>query len=270
MRMRMWTVVGVVLACGFGASPVHAEAKQLLGTVRATGAVEAGLPGGPWRPLTGGAVVEGMRLRTGADGVAVVQLSDGDVLGLAESSSCELPGAGQTHVRVLQGRLAVRLRAESALVVDAAESSVRPPATTPVSTSQREALVTLDQGTVLVRPYRGSFEVATAADGSAVQVAPGQQATLAPQAKTPIVVAADTTGAPGKEKAASHKAEEGGGVLAALGISPAVAEAIGGGAVVVGGAVGGAAAAGAFSSGGGDSSNSGGGAQGSPFRPVRH
>src|SRR5437868_14123154 len=123
MRMRMLVVVGLGLGLAIGAGRVHADAKRLLGTVRATGAVEAALPGGPWRPLTGGAVVEGMRLRAGADGVAVVQLSDGDVLGLTESSTCELPAEGQPHVRLIDGRLAVRLRAESALVVDAAAGS---------------------------------------------------------------------------------------------------------------------------------------------------
>ena len=57
VRMRTWSVVvGVGLGLGIGAGRVHAEAKRLLGTVRATGSVEAALPGGPWRPLTGGAV----------------------------------------------------------------------------------------------------------------------------------------------------------------------------------------------------------------------
>ncbi len=262
-RTWRWTFAATaVAAMALGAADARGDAKRLLGTVRATGQVESALPGQDWRPLTGGAVIEGMRLRTGADGMAVVQLSDGDVLGLAEASTCELPVGGDGHVRLIDGRLALRLRAESGLVVDAAAASVRPPAVNPVALGQREALVTLDRGTATVRPYHGTFEVSGPGEG-VIQVAAGQEATVAPQAKSPVVAAATTP--PDTD---AKKAAEGGGVLAALGIPPTIAEIIGGGAAVVGGAVGGAAAAGAFSGGDGGSTDTG-GAQGSPFRPIR-
>jgi hypothetical protein len=260
LRWGVVVAVGVGLAIGAGAARAE-SGRRLLGTVQITGDVEAALPDGPWRPLTGGAAVAGMRIRTAARGVAVVQLANGDVVGLAESSSCELGDAVPVRIRLLGGRLALRLAPLSALMVEAGAAQVRPPATSPVALgSQREALVTLDAGTVVVRPYRGSFEVAGPGDGSATQVAAGQQATLAPQAAAPIITAAAAS-----ESTVKGNAEEG-GVLAALGLSPLAAGLIGGGAVVVGGAIGGAAAAGAFSS-DGDDSDGGGGAQGSPFRP---
>lgn len=265
--MRRWSVVAALAACvmGLGTGRAGAEAKRLLGTVRVTGPVEAALPGEAMRPFTGGAAVDGMQIKTGAGGVAVVQLSDGDVLGLAESSTLELSNGNSGRVRLLDGRLALRLRSESALEIDAAAATVRPPAVSPVAVGQREALVSVTEGTALVRPYRGAFEMAGPDEGTITQVQAGQQATLAPQAEAPVVVAAAAGTSSLKADASTAAKAGGGGLLATLGLSPTMATILGTGAAAVVG-VGGAAAAGAFSS-DGDGSDGGGGAQGSPFRP---
>ena len=264
--MRRWSVVAAIAVVGVGlATQAGAEAKRLLGTVRVTGPVEAALPGEAWHPLTGGAAVEGMRIRTGAQGVAVVQLSNGDVLGVAESSSCELGAAAR--VRLLDGRLALRLQPDSGLVVDAAAATIRGPAVSPVAAGLREAMIGLSEGTLLVRPYRGGLEIGGPAEGVVTQVAAGQQAVLAPQAKAPTVTLASATPGVAPELQTGGQAA-GGGFLASLGLSSTAAMLIGSGVAVVGGAVGGAAASGAFSTGGSGTSG-GGGAQGSPFRPIR-
>ena len=255
-------VVGVGLGLGLGAGATGAETKRtLLGTIRSSGAVEAGLPGQDWRPLTGGALVEGMRIRTAAkDSAAVLTLASGDVLGLAEGTVCEVGTSRPVRVRLLEGKLALRLRADSPLVVDAGAASVRAPAATPAATgATREALLTLRDGTAVLATYRGAFELTGTGDGTPVQVAAGQQATVLPQGGAPAVSSAPSG------KAAAAGAAGGGGALAALGISETTAAVIGGGVAVVGG-LGGAAAAGAFS-GDGDSGDDTGGAQGSPFRP---
>src|SRR6185436_7760776 len=203
-----------------------------------------------WHPLRNGALLDGTEVRTGPDGRAVLELTNGDIAALGGSSSAELVGEG-TRLRLRAGRLAVRLQPASALVVETPIATVALPALRPVAVSApSEALVTLGDGTTTVRSFRGAFE-ATRPGAAPLVVADNQAVTLGADA-----------GAPPTPLAAEPKGEEK-SVWAALGISPGMGALLGG-ALAVGGGVGGAAAAGAFS---GESEADGTAVdQGSPFR----
>jgi len=244
------------------------EAHRVLGTVRVQGEVESALSPGGWQPFSGGPLLEGMRIRTGARGAAVLELASGDLLGLGEGCTCELGTGRPLAVRLKAGRLAVRLRPGAALIVETPGGVVRPPAAT-LSTGSRfqEAMVTVSRGTTILHTYQGTFEL-VGPGGAVSTVDAGHEASLEPGATTARLtpVAATTADAPAGE--ANRKRRTGAGILGAFGLSPLTAALVGGGVVVAGGAVGGAAAGGAFSS-HGSAAASASGQQGSPFRPVR-
>jgi hypothetical protein len=256
MWLRGWALVGAALVGTIGepgASRAEAPAgRRVLGTTRVVGLVEARQDGAEWRALQNGALLDGMQLRTGPEGRAVLELTNGDVAALGGSSSAELGGEG-ARLRLLTGRLAVRLQPSSALLVDTPAATVALPALRPVAVGgPSEALLTLGNGTTTVRSFRGTFE-ARRPGAEPIVIADNQTVTVGAEA-----------GAPPAPAAPEAKSEE--SAWAALGISPGMGAALGG-VLAVGGGVGGAAASGAFS---GESSETGTAAdQGSPFRPIR-
>lgn len=246
-----------------GAAPSE-PAKKVIGTVRAAGPVESATTPGEWKPFKGGAALDGMTLRTGAKGTAVVQMKSGDVVGLGEQSTLAIDG---TRIRLESGRVALRLRPTSRLVVDTARGTIRQAAVQPVAASQREALVTIVDGAVTVHAYRGAFELDNP-NGTATEVKPGQVATVAPDAQAPTLSLASALTTTPEAKSVDQGASAGavggvaGSTLAWVGV---------GTGIVAGGTVGGLAGSGAI---GGDDDDddevaTGGPPQVSPFRPVK-
>jgi hypothetical protein len=206
--------------------------------------------------------MERTELRTGEDGAAVVELTHGEVLGLAERSALTLGAVAPGTVRLGAGRLTLHLPRGAAFVVTVPQGVVR----VDEADAQREALVTVAETSSELRVYRGRFAVA-APGHEPVTVEEGGVATLSADAP-PRVAAAEAVGPASEADAVAPPARA--GLRGALGLSPLGALLAGGGAVAVAGGVGAAAAAGAFSTGDGDEADDGpAGNQGSPFRPIR-
>jgi hypothetical protein len=229
----------------------------VLGTASAWGPVDVMQPGGEWHSFGGGALLEGVQVRTRPDGRAILELTNGDVVALGGSSSLRV--ARGPRVALVGGRLGVRFQESSPLVVDTPATRVALPAFRPVATGFREALIGLEGSVTTVRSFRGTIE-ATRPGDVPIMVAEHQTLAVGPaEAGVPPGVG-DIQIPPGP------KTDE--TIWAALGLSPGMAAVLGG-ALAVGGGVGGAAAAGAFSS--SDAASTGGPTpdQGSPFRPIR-
>jgi hypothetical protein len=249
-------VLALILAVpGAARAEEAAGAARVLGTVRVTGDVEAKRADAEWRTVSGGPVLEGTALRTGEGGAAVVKLAAGDVLGLAERSSLEFGSA--PRVRLVSGRLALRLPASSGLEVDTPHGLVRVPAVAGATGDEtREGLVAVEGETTTLHVYRGVLD-AVPSGGRPAPVGAGAVATLGPGTRV------DVTPAPGGGAATAAKT----GLVAGLGLSPLGALFVTTGVAVAGG-LGAAAATGAFSNEDGGGSAPAGGNQGSPFRPV--
>lgn len=258
MWVRACVLAGALTGIFANPAPVRAEAsaaRRVLGNVRVWDRVEAKDASGEWRALRSGALLDGTELRTGPDGRAALELTNGDVVALGGSSSAALAGEGTPRVRLLSGRMALRLQPSSSLVVDTPIAAVALPSVRPVSASgPGEALVTLDDAAVTVRSFRGTFE-ATRAGTEPILIADNQSVTLGADAGAP----------PARATVAEPKGEQK-DIWATLGIPPGIAAAMGVGLATAGGLTG-AAASGAFSE---ESSETGPAAdQGSPFRPIR-
>lgn len=282
MNVRGVIFAAVVAALSVGGSRVADAAqsgRKVLGTVRIAGAVEGSLETDRWMPLFGGAVVEGLSIRTGEKAGAVLQLSNGDLIGLTESTTARVGSGTPLHVRLESGKIAFRLQAGSTTVLDTPQGAARLSPTRPASTGsvQYEALIEYTGGTTTLQAYRGDFELVGAGD-IATPVESGQRATLAANSSTPTIVLADasSSGTPpavgesddtGQKKAGAGASES----SLPFGLSPLWATVIGVGALA---AIGGGIAAGVSGGGGGGDSNDaavggGGGNQGSPFRATR-
>jgi hypothetical protein len=266
MRGRRWRL-GAVIGCALVALAVLTTAAQrrVVGTVRTVGTVEGALPPNGWQPLTSGAAVEGMSVRTGGTGsAAVLELSNGDLIGITEHSSIQIGDGSPPRVRLEEGRAAYRLRAASPTVIETPQGALRALPTEPASTGGQlaEGTIAIADGTTTVLGHRGSADV-VGADGQVVPVKAGQQATLAAPDQ-PITVA-DTTMA----DAGTGAVEGGRGSVfdrfpSILGLSPKASAALVGGAVVAGA---GAGIGVGVSQGGGDGDDGVG--QGSPFKPKK-
>lgn len=200
--------IALIAAGLLSAAPeLTAAERRTIGTARVAGNVESMVRPGTWRPMTGGAVVEGMGIRTGAkDTGAVLELANGDMIGLAESSEVTIAPGRPLAVRVLAGRVAYRLRAGSTTVLETTRGSVRAPAVRQVSSGNpvREGVVAYGDDTMTVQGYRGVTEI-VAPNGHAATVAAGQIGTLAPLADAPKVQLAAATAHPPQAPAKAAK-----------------------------------------------------------------
>ena len=279
MNVRGVIFAAVVAALSVGGSRVADAAqsgRKVLGTVRIAGSVEGSLETNRWMPLFGGAVVEGLSIRTGEKAGAVLQLSNGDLIGLTEGTTARVGSGSPLHVRLESGKIAFRLQAGSTTVLDTPQGAARLPPTQPASTggTQYEALIEYSGGTTSLQAYRGDFELVAAGD-IATPVESGQRATLAPNSTTPTIVLADASSSgtpPAVGDSDDSNQRKAGAAESSLpfGLSPLWATVIGVGALA---AIGGGVAAGVAGGGGGSSNNAavggGGGNQGSPFRATR-
>lgn len=162
---------------------------------------------GTWHPMTGGAVVQGMGIRTGArDAGAVLELANGDMIGLAESTEVVVAEGTPLAVRARAGRVAYRLRAGSTTRIETPHGALRLPLTANEDSSvgaAGEGVVRWSDGTMTVESYRGRSEI-VGPDGRATPLAAGEVGTLGPEADVPLVaskhaagLAAGTGDAPG-------------------------------------------------------------------------
>jgi hypothetical protein len=280
-RWRLWRgalSIGCALgALAAGTPAAHAEEpaqRVVLGTLRVSGSVESTIDVDAWRPTTGGAVVEAMAVRTGGEGsVAVAQMTNGDLIGLAANSLARFE-AGSVYAE--KGKIAFRLRPGSSLEVTTPRGVIRAPGAQPVATGGqlREGMITVtDEGTT-VQGYRGTSEM-TGPDGEVILVETGQIVTFAADSGS-AKVRQVKSGDPGGAK------DEGGGYFgwfpSILGLTPTESAALVGiGVGLAGGAAGASVAAtsGDDDGDGNDPSNAGGGGDGgggdaggggSPFR----
>ena len=257
--------VGLGIAGAWGAS----LGRRVLGRVQVAGTTLQALEPGAWEPLSAGAVIEGSAIRTGADGTAVVELPNGDLLGLGDQSTLRVGTGSPLRVALEEGKLAVRLRRGSAMAVEIPGGLVREARTSPTATAPHEVLVTVANDTAHVQTYRGSVEI-LGNGGVVTRVNAGQVATLDPAASAPTIVAAASTlsvAADANDKAGGKKKKKRGAFSLPFGLSPMWASIIAG-TVVVGGGVGAGLALSGGSSGssGGNARGQGGRGSGSPFR----
>lgn len=257
----------LVAALTLGAVEQAAAAqRRVVGTLRVTGKVESAVDPGAWRPLAPGAAVEGMQVRTGPKGsAAVLELANGDLIGVAENSTIEIGSGEPLHIRLERGHAAYRLRPESGTVIETPRGTLRAPLAQgrPAASQTGEGVVMLDDGITTVHGYRGTSEL-VAKDGQVTTVESGQVATLDAEASPPTVADAGATAGAGAEL---PKDEEGtfGWFPSILGLSPAASAALVGGVVVAGAGAGVAAGV----SGGGSDHDSASVGQGSPFKPKK-
>jgi hypothetical protein len=207
-----------------------------------------------------------MSVRTGPKGsAAVLELTNGDLIGVAENSTIQIGTGEPLRVRLDKGHAAYRLRPESGTVIETARGTVRAPLAQGASTGSQlgEGVVMLDGGTTTVHGYRGTSEL-VAKDGQVTTIRSGQVATLDAESPTVVADSSATAGA-GAGAAMPEAAAEGGGAFdwfpSIAGLSPGASAAVVGGVAVAGAGAG--IAAGASSGGGGGSSEVG---QGSPFK----
>jgi hypothetical protein len=250
--------------------------RGVLGTVRVAGDVLAALAEGAWRPLTGGAIVEGMAIRTGAGATALLQFANGDIVGLGENTLLRAEGSGTRPIVKLQrGRLTVHLLGGSPTTVETPRAAVRVSEFGPAAKSGRhEALVAVASGTTVIEAHTGGFDLR--GPGEAVShIDAGQVATLGAHAKAATVTqvtekkkeapaeeAATEQAATGEPAAGEEKKEEE-GWRGPFGWGPWTTAGVGAGIVAAIGIGIGVAAGG----GGGGGDGGGGGSQnGSPFR----
>lgn len=263
---RATAVAGVVGALVMGtATWASAVQRRVVGTLRVTGTVESALEPDVWRPLAPGAAVEGMAIRTGPKGsAAVLELTNGDLIGVAENSSIEIGTGDPLHVRLDKGHAAYRLRPESGTVIETPRGTLRAPVAQGAATGSQlgEGVVMLDDGATTVHGYRGTSEL-VAKNGQVTTVRSGQVATLDVEQSTMLAEANATSGA-GAMPTETAATESGGAFdwfPSIAGLSPGASAALVGGVAVAGAGAG--IAAGVSSGGGGSSSEVG---QGSPFR----
>lgn len=169
-----------VLALGVAGIAGLATARTMVGSVRASGAVDA-MVAGEWAPFHGGAIGEGAQLRVGPGGSASLETHDGDVVGVAPGGSLTIEGAVPARLRVDEGTVQVKLRPTSSMVVDTPFGALRAPLTPNDDDDGRATLtvgytdtsIVVHRGTVaLVRP--GGVVVDLFA-GQTAQVAPGDE-----------------------------------------------------------------------------------------------
>lgn len=262
---RALAIVCLVGALAAGAAS-RAVQRRVVGTLRVTGTVESAIEPNVWRPLTPGAAVEGMSVRTGPKGsAAVLELTNGDLIGVAENSTIQIGAGEPLRVQLEKGHVAYRLRPESGTVIETPRGTVRAPLAQGASTGSPqmgEGVVMLADGTTTVHGYRGTSEL-VAKDGQVTTIKSGQVATL--EGDAPATTVADAGATAGAGAALPQAAAESGGAFdwfpSILGLSPGASAAVVGGVAVAGA---GAGVAAGVSSGGGSSSSGVG--QGSPFK----
>jgi hypothetical protein len=257
-------LLGALAAGGPGGA--GAAERQVVGTFRVTGTVESALEPNVWRPLSHGAAVEGAYVRTGPKGsAAVLELTNGDLIGVADNSVIQIGRGEPLHIRVEQGSAAYRLRPASGTAIETPRGIVRAPLAQGASTGAQmgEGVVKLDGETVTVQGYRGTSEL-VATDGQVTTITSGQLATL--DADSPVTTIAEASTIPGASAGASKGDAKKGGAFdwfpSIMGLSPGQSAALVGGVVVAGAGAGIAAGV----SGGGDGSDDSASGQGSPFR----
>jgi len=206
-------LVAATLAVTLGSAAPPAAAvetpRSVLGTVRVTGQVQTAIKDSPWRPLTGGALVDGMAITTAEQSTALLQLSNGDVVALADNTTCTVEGpSSRPRVRLQRGRLSVHLLTDSPTTIETPRTVVRASEFGPAATSGRhEALLAVASGTTVVEAHSGGFEL-VGPGNNVSQLEAGQVATLSATADEPTItqVAAGergeavTTAAPAEEE----------------------------------------------------------------------
>jgi hypothetical protein len=245
------------LVLALGQQAAAAAERRVVGTLRVAGKVESALEPDGWRPLAAGAAVEGMSVRTGPKGsAAVLELSNGDLIGVAETSTIQVGTGEPLRLRLEEGHAAYRLQPGSKTVIETPRGTIRAPGADQAQAG--EGVVMLDQGTTSVQGHRGVSEL-VANDGQVTTVQPGQVATLDADESGATVAGAGRTAGAGAEQGGTFD-----WFPSILGLSPGASAALVGGVVVAGA---GAGIAAGVSGGGGDDSD--GADQGSPFKPKK-
>ncbi len=186
-------VAGACVGVGVGwAQP----ARDMMGTVRAAGAVDASLDGTTWVPMTGGPIAEGASLRTALGGSATIELRAGDVIGLSEGAEIHLDSAVPPRLRLDSGRALVRLQPTSVTTIDTPAGIVRTPLGTSGAGPRREATIVVTSDEMSVHAVRGDLDVLQHGSGL-VELEPGQVATFSPGNPEPEITSlAGTTDDP--------------------------------------------------------------------------
>jgi hypothetical protein len=172
--MRMGRALAA-LALGVAGFAGLGMARTQVGTVRASGPVEANVSG-QWEPFYGGAVGDGAQLRVGPGGTATIETHDGDVVGLAPGAFLIVDTAVPPRMRLDEGTAQVKLRPTSSLVVDTAYGEVRAPLA-PNGDDDGRATVTVGYNTADVVVHRGNLAVVRPG-GVVVDLYAGQTARL--------------------------------------------------------------------------------------------
>ena len=277
-RGGLWALCGLlvgVVVCSSGqqARGAQVTGRHVLGVVSVQGEVwnQATMPdaGRETRvPGSGGALLEGTRIRTGTNGVALLTFSKEGVVGLRANTTAEVTALGTEGpgIQLASGEALVQLPPGSRLTLSTPTATVRaeplqPAAAGPVRAQEASIRIT-PEGQTIVRVENGSLRVESR-QGVMTVVRAGEEATLAPDSAPRIVaVAGGTPATPAAAPATAAKAASAGHTTI-LGLDPMVAglAAVG----VTAGGLGGAAASGAFGGGGGGSNSTAG--EGSPFKP---
>ncbi|MCW5893097.1 MAG: hypothetical protein KIT14_21490 [bacterium] len=172
--MRMGRALAV-LALGVAGIGGLAVARTTVGTVRASGAVEANVAGA-WEPFHGGALGEGAQLRVGPGGNAILETPDGDVVGIAPGALVVVESAVPARLRLDEGTAQVKLRPTSALALDTAYGALRAPLT-PAGDDDGRATVTVNYADAQVAVHRGNVALVRPG-GVVIDLYPGQTAQL--------------------------------------------------------------------------------------------
>jgi len=264
-----WCLLSLALAGALGPRGADAGSRQDVGALSAQGDVrvretnDATTDADGSQPVTGSrvALLERTIVQTGADGAALLTLTNDGLVGLRAAGALRVGAAGPGGLRVdlMAGEALVRIPPGSRLTLGTSAAIIGAGEPAPVSTGTAkpaEASVrVLRDGQTVVAVRAGTLRVEGQQGGPALLRA-GEQATFA-QNTTPQIIPA---GPPAAKPAAKRTI---------FGMDTRLAALVGfGGVALVGGAVGGGIAAAGGSS---SSSESPAAGEGSPFKPhPRH
>jgi hypothetical protein len=178
---------------GRGAPVLGAQGPRAVGTVQASGLVEASLDGVAWQPMLGGQLLEGATLRTALGAWATLELPGGDHLALDAGSELRVVSAAAPALSLQDGRLIVTLAPGSPTTVETPAGVVRVPLGATGLDPQRTAVVLVDDGETAVEAREGDLDVLQRG-GAVIALTEGQTVTM--QAGTPGAVVTSAAGRP--------------------------------------------------------------------------
>lgn len=173
------TLLAVAAMCGgVGRAAAPQSRRDVMGMLRATGAVDVSLDGSTWVPSTGGPIAEGATIRTGVGGSGTLELQAGDVIGLGEGAVLQLMTAIPPMLRLDAGHMRVHLQPTSVTTIDTPAGVVRTPLATAGAGPRREAAIIVSGYETSVQTMHGDLTVLQHGSGM-VELEPGQVATFA-------------------------------------------------------------------------------------------